>query len=338
MDSLLEQSYKHLELVFVNDGATDNTVGIIEEYRSRLEMEGYIVKVVNKRNGGLASAVNCGLKHVSGQYLCWPDPDDVLTPDSVEKRLEFMESHPDVAIVRGELDVKSETTGKVVRRFEMECKGASIVPNALENCIMVTGGWYFAALSYMLRTSVLDEVIPGREIYVCRRGGQNWQLLIPVLAKYDLWHLPVDIGCYMLRAGSHYAKTQTSVLNRIRHTCLSEDVLLHTLSSVGTDIYEQFSERVINKYVEEGQKNIDDLVARIQAATKKSFIEKIERLNEKIRLLQSPEKTAKEMKRLRKRYRMEYLLSKITMGKKRLYHKQLKRSLREQIRESGEDS
>ena len=83
IESLAAQTYKRLQIVLVDDGATDGTGTLIAESVSRLEAEGYSVKVITQANRGLAGAVDTGLRHVTGEFLTWPDPDDWLTSDLI---------------------------------------------------------------------------------------------------------------------------------------------------------------------------------------------------------------------------------------------------------------
>lgn len=76
--SILEQTYQDFEIVVVNDGSTDGTAGIINRY-----MDEYKEKVVcvNKKNGGLASARNCGIDVSRGKYITFLDADDYIDRD-----------------------------------------------------------------------------------------------------------------------------------------------------------------------------------------------------------------------------------------------------------------
>lgn len=72
VDSLLHQTYKNLEIILVDDGSTDQSGKICDEY----EREKTTVKVIHKENGGLVSAWKRGVMESTGEYLCFIDSDD----------------------------------------------------------------------------------------------------------------------------------------------------------------------------------------------------------------------------------------------------------------------
>lgn len=72
IDSLLPGG-EDVEIIIVNDGSSDNTMDIAEEYRERFPA---IIKVVNKENGGHGSAVNVGIEQARGLYFKVVDSDD----------------------------------------------------------------------------------------------------------------------------------------------------------------------------------------------------------------------------------------------------------------------
>lgn len=86
IDSILEQSYPRIELIVINDGSDDNgkTEEIALSYRDR-------IKYVYKENGGVASALNCGIEAAGGEYIARMDADDISLPDRIEKQVAFME-------------------------------------------------------------------------------------------------------------------------------------------------------------------------------------------------------------------------------------------------------
>lgn len=81
IDSIINQTYKHIEIILVDDGSTDGCSRICDEYRKKYKN----VKVIHKQNGGLGSARNAGLDVAKGEYIYFVDSDDYIDPDLVEK-------------------------------------------------------------------------------------------------------------------------------------------------------------------------------------------------------------------------------------------------------------
>lgn len=85
--SLLRQDYRNLEIIAVNDGSTDQSEHIIDDYRKK---DKRIVKI-NKTNGGLVDAVITGIEASTGEYICFVDPDDVVKDDFVSTFMKNIE-------------------------------------------------------------------------------------------------------------------------------------------------------------------------------------------------------------------------------------------------------
>lgn len=85
-ESILSQSYPHIEFIFVNDGTKDRSIELLEELidtkYSHLRPQ---IKIINKPNGGLPAARRTGLDNVTGDYVYHVDSDDWITAGSIEK-------------------------------------------------------------------------------------------------------------------------------------------------------------------------------------------------------------------------------------------------------------
>ena len=81
IDSIVDQSYEDFELILVDDGSPDNCPKICDEYADKDKR----IHVIHKKNGGLVSARNAGLKAATGEYVLYVDGDDWLLPDSLKK-------------------------------------------------------------------------------------------------------------------------------------------------------------------------------------------------------------------------------------------------------------
>ena len=75
IESLINQTYTNIEIVLVNDGTKDNSGKICEKYAKKDPRIKYIIK----KNGGLSSARNEGLKHITGDYIIFVDSDDYVS-------------------------------------------------------------------------------------------------------------------------------------------------------------------------------------------------------------------------------------------------------------------
>lgn len=83
LDSLINQTYKNLEIICVNDGSKDNSLEILNEYKQKDKR----IKVIDKENGGVSSARNVGLKASKGDYITFVDSDDYLDLNVYEKSI-----------------------------------------------------------------------------------------------------------------------------------------------------------------------------------------------------------------------------------------------------------
>ena len=84
LDSVINQTYKNLEIICVDDGSTDNSGKICEEYT----LKDNRIKVIHKENGGISSARNVGLGVLVGKYVSFVDADDYLENNFIEKLVE----------------------------------------------------------------------------------------------------------------------------------------------------------------------------------------------------------------------------------------------------------
>ena len=94
LDSLMQQDYADVEFIFVNDGSTDDTENVFSAYRPRLEAKGWKVVYIKQENAGQAAALSAGLKVFTGEYLMWPDSDDILYAGHIAKKVALMEENP----------------------------------------------------------------------------------------------------------------------------------------------------------------------------------------------------------------------------------------------------
>ncbi|MCR5421897.1 MAG: glycosyltransferase [Lachnospiraceae bacterium] len=89
LDSLINQSYKDIEIIIVNDGSTDNSEAICREYA----LKNKNIKLYTKQNAGLGYARNTGIEHANGEYVLFLDSDDVFKKELVENLVEGIDEN-----------------------------------------------------------------------------------------------------------------------------------------------------------------------------------------------------------------------------------------------------
>jgi len=100
IESIISQDFPHelIEIIFVDDESEDNTLSVIQEYVSRINI---LAKVFKSSWKGLGHARQIVVGNAEGEYIVWVDGDIVLSKDFIRKQVEFMEQYPKVGIAKG---------------------------------------------------------------------------------------------------------------------------------------------------------------------------------------------------------------------------------------------
>lgn len=93
IESILNQSFRDFEFIIVDDGSSDRSWEIIQEYAAQDER---IIAVKNEENLGISGNRNKLLSLAKGKYIVWQDSDDISLPYRIEKQHEYMQYHPEV--------------------------------------------------------------------------------------------------------------------------------------------------------------------------------------------------------------------------------------------------
>ncbi|SCZ67233.1 glycosyltransferase family 2 protein [Thiohalomonas denitrificans] len=98
ISSILEQDYRNIELIIINDGSTDGTGEVISRFSSADPR----IKVVTRANKGLVASLNEGISLARGKLVARMDADDISMPFRIRKQTEHLDSHPEISILGGQ--------------------------------------------------------------------------------------------------------------------------------------------------------------------------------------------------------------------------------------------
>ena len=199
LDSIIAQTYRPIQYIYVDDGSTDGTAEIVKGYEEKFKEAGIDFFFIHQENAGMCQALMNGFQYVKGAYLSNPEYDDILFPKSVERRVDYLESHPDCAVVVADAWIVFENHLEERKRLISHKNPNRFDRNHFYQCLMTNT--IFNAACYMVRMDKFDETHPNRKIYDYKYGS-NQQILLPLYYHWNRGFIEMPLSLYLLRESS----------------------------------------------------------------------------------------------------------------------------------------
>lgn len=227
IDSALNQSYKNIELIVINDGSTDNTEDIIKSYGNK-------VKYFYKENGGVSSALNLGITKANGKYISWLSHDDLYLPKKIETQMEELKNIKDKSTI-------------IYSGYELiDCKDnlISAIEISSKNEYRHLNNGLYASLMYYLYGCTL--LIPREVFYKVSffneklKYCQDYELWLKIFKNgYNIRYIPRVLVQYRIH-GKQDSNTKKEYM-----ISEAENIFINTLSNLSDKQYEEI---FYNKY------------------------------------------------------------------------------------------
>jgi len=174
IESILNQTYKDFEFIIINDGSTDRTKYILNQYKKHSK-----IKILeNSTNIGLTKSLNKAISIAQGKFIARMDADDVSLPTRLEKQADFLEKNPKVGVVGSnyyEIDEKGKKIGEVILpSHDAQIRKVIFRFNPINHSTV------------MIRKKVFDELGLYNEHL---RYAQDYELWFRILNNYEVFNL-----------------------------------------------------------------------------------------------------------------------------------------------------
>lgn len=229
--SIFAQDHPNIEVIIVDDGSSDDSLAILKRLQQTYDFQLY-----SQPNRGVSAALNHGLRYAKGVYVSTPDLDDIMLPESVRLRADYLDQHPNVGCV-GALISYMDSDGNTIKQqqrdqihtynFDQVLRGAVVIgaPVALYRMkAMRSANFYSPKLRVQDFQMTLRIARLGYEIHelpVCmtryRRHANNLSRKYRILLQADL----EAIEPYVNHPG--YQSARTKLVNKALKYAVVED-------------------------------------------------------------------------------------------------------------------
>lgn len=180
--SVYNQTYDaYLDVIIVNDGSTDDTVCKVESFKCT--KDNFNLRIINKPNGGVASARNLGMKNAKGDWIAFLDSDDIWLPNKLQRQFDCISIRPEISFIG------TNRVGERTFIFWKEKVGLS--PISLKDQFVK---WHPHTSSILFKKELLNKVGFMNENLRC---AEDNDFLIRILPNCNPWFLSeplIDMG------------------------------------------------------------------------------------------------------------------------------------------------
>ncbi|NDK54532.1 glycosyltransferase [Pontibacter fetidus] len=178
IESVLNQTYPHTEIIVIDDGSTDNTRAIAAKYAG--------VRYVYQQNQGLSAARNKGVEHSKGEYILFLDADDWLYPRGLEVNAAYLQQMKELAFVSGLYDYV------YIQENRIAAGGHTVKSDHYKR--MLQGNYICMIATVLFRKKIFDEFVFDTTLTSC----EDYDLYLKITLKYPVHHHSDKIAAYRI--------------------------------------------------------------------------------------------------------------------------------------------
>lgn len=177
LETCLNQTYRPLEVIVIDDGSVDNTISVVNTWFNQKNTSEFLGKLISQSNKGGNAARNNGIRASSGEFIAFLDSDDTWDPLKISKQHEIIIKNKTIGGVYcglREIEIKS---GKILNDKQRNFKEGFILSDLLVKDVTAPTS------AYLIRKKVFEEVGQFDETLQAR---QDWDMWIRLSSKYEI--------------------------------------------------------------------------------------------------------------------------------------------------------
>lgn len=215
LESVINQTYKDLEIIVIDDGSTDNT-------KKKLETFGNKIKLIEQKNSERAVARNNGVKSSSGKYIAFLDSDDIWIKHKLEKQVKALDEDQDVVLVCGQ-SLRVNDLNKKIKPAKRQSQGYS--GNVFEKLLLRN---FVVSATPIIKREHFEKTSGFETKYVPYEDWEFW-LRLSLLGKFHF--LPAPLSFYRIHKEQSVKLTKAEKIEEVTLSVLRDSFRLKNISN-----------------------------------------------------------------------------------------------------------
>lgn len=186
--SVINQSYKNIEIIVINDGSTDKTLEILKRFSDNKN-----IKIIDKKNEGVSKARNIGIQEANGELITFLDGDDIYLKEKIEIQVNKLNDSKYNACYCGTMVTKTNSTDEIVKRNVYKKNNKILNDYIIQKAYITTNDW-------MIRKSLILE----NNIKFCEElsYGEDFNFFMKVITLTDVISTGSILTMYRINSNS----------------------------------------------------------------------------------------------------------------------------------------
>jgi len=206
IESVINQKYTNWEMIVVDDGSTDNSVNIINNY-TQIDSRIKLIRHENNENKGLKETLLVGIKNAKNNWLVFVESDDTLTPDYLEKKAKIIKNNPDVKFIFNNVNLFGDDERiKIYDKYFNKCE--KILSNKTYPCKLLKDFSKINIIPTFSCVAIQKEIIQNLDFSSPIKQVLDYYLWLQVAKEHKIYYTKEKLTNWRIHKNSYISKKE----------------------------------------------------------------------------------------------------------------------------------